>query len=83
MLKALKQRISELKKDENWRERKYEKQDKETTVRFQDQDERPEPVDMYDKISQNLSQNDEQQSVTSEKTQSKERMLLWQTRSAS
>ncbi|CAD8120623.1 unnamed protein product [Paramecium sonneborni] len=59
MLKALQQRVSDIKKEENWKD-KLDQGDKKQEQR--------EP-DIYDKISQSLGKNDEAKSVHSEKTQ--------------
>ncbi|CAD8102895.1 unnamed protein product [Paramecium primaurelia] len=59
MLKALQQRVSDIKKEGNWKE-KLEQGEKKQEQR---------ELDIYDKISQSLGKNDEARSVHSEKTQ--------------
>lgn len=69
MMKALKQRVDELKKDEDWREKaeksereKAEKAEKEKVKRDED---------IYDRVSESLQRNEDGKSVQSDKTLSK------------
>ncbi|CAD8186179.1 unnamed protein product [Paramecium pentaurelia] len=59
MLKALQSRVTNIKKEDNWKE-KLEQGEKKQEQR---------QSDMYDQISQSLGKNDEAKSVHSEKTQ--------------
>ena len=67
MLKALKQRVSELRQDTNWREKAEDHLATSSVARQQQQ--KP-AEDMYDRISQNLNKNEDAKSVASERSQS-------------